>query len=48
MVKTKRLKNQFVEPDDEYFHNSRFNLSIRHSNITFAGKGVLTEDSSIC
>ena len=44
MVKTKKLKKRFVEPNEEYFHNSRFNLSIRNSNIKFAGKGVFTED----
>ena len=44
MVKCKKLKKQFGEPNEEFFHNSRFNLSIRNSNITFAGKGVFTED----
>jgi hypothetical protein len=44
MVKINKNKNQFIEPDEEYFHNSRCNLSIRNSNIKFAGKGVFTED----
>jgi hypothetical protein len=44
MVKHKKLKNQFVERYEEYFHNSLLNLSIRNSNIKFAGKGVFTED----
>ena len=44
MVKSKKLKKCFVEPDEEYFHNSSFNLSIYHSNIQLAGKGVFTDD----
>jgi hypothetical protein len=44
MVKTKKLKKQFIKPDEEYFHNSRFKLSIRNSNIPFSGNGVFTED----
>ena len=44
MVKPKKTKKQFVEPHEEYFHNSLFNLSIHNSNIPFAGRGVFTQD----
>jgi len=40
-----KYKKQIVSiQDDEYFHNSPFNLCIKASNIQFAGKGVFTQD----
>jgi len=44
MRRKSRIDHKYNEPKEEYYHNSKYNLEIKQSNILGAGKGVFTNE----
>jgi len=40
-----KKKYKYIEEQEEYYHNSSFQLKIDKSKITLAGKGVFVEEA---